>query len=83
MTVPVYAVAGTFTITVSYVSDRFVNARAFLIMMGSAISITGYAMILGSYNHHVQYGGLFLVTMGAYTCIIGVCPPLYCRRPAC
>jgi hypothetical protein len=38
-------------------------------MVMSFFGITGFAMLLGSGNPHIQYAGTFLGAMGIYPCI--------------
>lgn len=38
-------------------------------MVMSLFGITGFAMLLGSADPHVQYAGTFLGAMGIYPCI--------------
>ena len=70
-TVPPYVVSTAISIAVCYYSDR-VSHRGLFIVGAAGISIAGYAMFLGSTDHHVLYGSLFLQVIGAYT----VCPLL-------
>ncbi|KIY50207.1 MFS general substrate transporter [Fistulina hepatica ATCC 64428] len=65
MSVPPYAVAFVCALTTSYISDRF-QCRGAICIVGSILCIIGFAMFLGSYNMHVQYGSLFFSITGTY-----------------
>jgi len=64
--VPPYACSAVFAIASCYFSDSFRHRGSFVIL-SALISIVGYAMFLGSTNHQVLYGSLFLQVIGAYT----------------
>ena len=64
--VPPYACSAVFAIASCYFSDSFRHRGSFVIL-SALISIVGYAMFLGSTDHQVLYGSLFLQVIGAYT----------------
>jgi predicted MFS family arabinose efflux permease len=68
LSVPPYAVAAVVTITVGFIADR-TGKRGYCNMVMSLFGITGFAMLLGSADPHVQYAGTFLGAMGIYPCI--------------
>lgn len=49
----------------AYVSDRY-QCRGAVTVFGSVLCTAGFGMFLGSKNHHVQYGSLFLSIPGTY-----------------
>lgn len=67
--VPPWAAAFAFSMTLAYFSDKIRHRFAFI--MGSiAVGISGFAILTAVHNErHVQYGALFLVTMGTYTAL--------------
>jgi hypothetical protein len=65
--VPPWAAAFCFSMTVAYASDKARHRYGF-VLLALAVTIAGFGMLLGIHNNtHVQYGGLFLVAAGAYT----------------
>jgi sugar phosphate permease len=65
--VPPWAVAFAFSMTVATISDRL-RHRFLFVMLTIGIAIAGFAIEISVHNHRdVQYAGLFLVAMGAYT----------------
>ncbi|WWD06422.1 hypothetical protein V865_004512 [Kwoniella europaea PYCC6329] len=64
--VPPYACSAFVAVVACYMSDRLRHRGSFIVG-ASIISIIGYAMFLGSTNHHTLYGSLFLQVIGAYT----------------
>ncbi|KAJ7611778.1 major facilitator superfamily domain-containing protein [Roridomyces roridus] len=65
MSVPPFSVAFVFMMLTAYISDRY-HCRGAVTVFGSVLCLVGFAMFLGSKNHHVQYGSLFLSIPGAY-----------------
>ncbi|KAJ7063698.1 major facilitator superfamily domain-containing protein [Mycena amicta] len=65
MSVPPFSVAFVLTMITSFISDRY-QARGAMIVFCSVLIVAGFAMWLGSTNHHVQYGSLFLSVSGVY-----------------
>lgn len=65
--VPPWAAAFGFAMTVAYFSDRLQHRFLFTIFP-ICVAISGFAILISVHNNHnVQYAGLFLVAMGAYT----------------
>ncbi|KAJ7683724.1 major facilitator superfamily domain-containing protein [Mycena rosella] len=65
MTVPPFAVSAVATFAAALISD-FYKCRGAMIIVGSVICVAGFGLFLGSSNHHVQYGSLFLSIPGTY-----------------
>ncbi|KAL0958482.1 hypothetical protein HGRIS_000621 [Hohenbuehelia grisea] len=65
MSVPPFACAFVVTTIASYVSDRY-RCRGYTVIFCSILCVIGFGMFLGSTNHHVQYGSLFLSITGTY-----------------
>ncbi|KAJ7119055.1 major facilitator superfamily domain-containing protein [Mycena epipterygia] len=65
MSVPPFSVAFVLSMITAYVSDRY-QCRGAVTVFGSVLCTAGFAMFLGSKNHHIQYGSLFLSISGAY-----------------
>ncbi|KAJ6606112.1 major facilitator superfamily domain-containing protein [Mycena vulgaris] len=65
MSVPPFSVAFVLTMITAYISDRY-QCRGAVTVFASVLCIVGFAMFLGSTNHHVQYGSLFLSIPGTY-----------------
>ncbi|KAJ7490999.1 major facilitator superfamily domain-containing protein [Mycena latifolia] len=65
MSVPPFSVAFVLTMITAYVSDRY-QCRGAVTVFASVLCTIGFAMFLGSTNHHVQYGSLFLSIPGTY-----------------
>ena len=54
---------------VAYISDKLQHRFLFTIIP-ICISISGFAILLNVFtNHRVEYGALFLITMGTYTAL--------------
>ncbi|KAM0074168.1 High-affinity nicotinic acid transporter [Fusarium odoratissimum] len=65
--VPPWAAAFGFSLAVAFASDKLRHRASFAIF-AILVAIAGFAILLSVHNNHsVQYGALFLVTMGAYT----------------
>ncbi|KAF2745627.1 MFS general substrate transporter [Sporormia fimetaria CBS 119925] len=65
--VPPWAAAFGFAMTVAWFSDRFKHRFLFTIFP-ILVALTGFAILITVHdNRSVQYGALFLVAMGAYT----------------
>jgi nitrate/nitrite transporter NarK len=63
MSVPPYVVACFFTIVASYLADMF-KTRGIFMMGFQLVAITGFAMLAGSGNSHIQYAGTVLAAVG-------------------
>jgi MFS family permease len=72
--VPPWAAAFGFSLAVAYFSDKLRHRFAFAVF-AICVAIAGFATLISIHdNTSVQYGALFLVTMGAYTAMpIVVC----------
>lgn len=67
--VPPWACAFAFAMIIAFVSDK-VRHRYIFTLIPIAVSITGFAMLLGlvgAAHRHAEYAALFLVTMGTYS----------------
>lgn len=65
--VPPWACAFAFAMIIAFFSD-FARHRFAFTIFPIAISITGFAIELTVHTHpHIQYAGLFLITMGTYS----------------
>ncbi|PGH13944.1 hypothetical protein AJ79_03359 [Helicocarpus griseus UAMH5409] len=67
--IPPWAAAFGFSLTVAFLSDRLRNRFVFT-LIPICIAIAGFAILLnvtGPENRGVQYGALFLITSGAYS----------------
>ncbi len=65
--VPPWAAAFGFSMTIAFLSDRLKHRYAFA-MFAVGVCIAGLAILIKVHNHkHLQYGALFLVAGGAYT----------------
>ncbi|WWC67388.1 uncharacterized protein I206_101296 [Kwoniella pini CBS 10737] len=64
--VPPYACSAFVAVIACFLSDK-IRHRGSFIVAAAMISIIGYAMFLGSTNHHTLYASLFLQVIGAYT----------------
>ncbi|KAJ7893368.1 hypothetical protein B0H14DRAFT_2334894, partial [Mycena olivaceomarginata] len=49
----------------AWISDRY-HCRGAVTVFYSVLRTVGFAMLLGSVNHRVQYGSLFLSIPGTY-----------------
>ena len=67
--VPPWAASFVFAILVAFFSDLI--KHRFLFVLGcTAISIAGFAVLITTHhNTHLEYGALFLVTMGTYSAL--------------
>ncbi|KAJ7649725.1 major facilitator superfamily domain-containing protein [Roridomyces roridus] len=65
MTVPPFVVSAVVTLAAGLISDYY-KCRGVVIIVGSLICVVGFGLFLGSSNHHVQYGSLFLSIPGTY-----------------
>lgn len=66
MSIPPYVCACVFTIGASYFADGVKQRGIFLIGFQS-IALVGFALLAGTKNVSVQYGGLVLAAIGIYT----------------
>lgn len=65
--VPPWAAAFGFAMTIAWFSDRFRHRFLFAIIP-ICVCIAGFAILISVHNHRqLQYGALFLVAMGAYS----------------
>ncbi|PGH10127.1 hypothetical protein AJ80_07578 [Polytolypa hystricis UAMH7299] len=67
--IPPWAAAFVFSMIIAYFSDRF-KQRFIFCLFPICIAIAGFAILLnvhGIERRNIQYGALFLVTMGAYS----------------
>lgn len=65
--VPPWAAAFGFSMIIAVLSDKLRHRFGFIVF-ATCLSVAGFATLLGTYGHkHVEYGALFLVTMGTYT----------------
>ncbi|KAF2155650.1 MFS general substrate transporter [Myriangium duriaei CBS 260.36] len=65
--VPPWAAAFVFSMIVAWLSDKTRHRFAFTVM-GCCIGIAGFGILVTVHNNrHLQYGALFLVTMGTYS----------------
>ncbi|KAF2223603.1 major facilitator superfamily domain-containing protein [Elsinoe ampelina] len=65
--VPPWAVAFFFSMLMAYLSDKIRHRFAFT-MIGTAIGLVGFGILVSVTNYRsLQYGSLFLVTMGTYS----------------
>ncbi|EIM20884.1 MFS general substrate transporter [Wallemia mellicola CBS 633.66] len=66
--VPPYVVAAGVTIGVALLSD-YVQLRGPFMVLVTAISVAGYAILIGTNTNEAKYAGVFLVVMGVYPSI--------------
>ena len=64
-TVPPYACAVVVAILVAFVSDK-TNRRGIYLAAFSLLGITGFCILRWATNPNVRYGGVFLITLGAF-----------------
>ena len=65
--VPPWAAAFGFSMLVAFFSDKLRHRFLFTIIP-ICISIAGFAILITThYNHHLEYGALFLITSGTYS----------------
>jgi MFS family permease len=65
--VPPWAAAFVFSMIVAWASDKM-RHRAIFVLFSICVGIIGFAILISVHDKtHVQYGALFLVTMGTYT----------------
>lgn len=65
MTVPVYLVAATCTIVVSFLADK-ANQRGVFLLGSELVAIIGFLMLVISKNATVQYAGTFFAAAGMH-----------------
>jgi len=65
MSVPPFSVAFVLSMILAWISDRY-QCRGWVTVFSAVLCTVGFAMFLGSTNHHVQYGSLFLSIPGTY-----------------
>ncbi|KAF7323414.1 MFS domain-containing protein [Mycena chlorophos] len=65
MSVPPFSVAFVMTMITAYISDRY-QCRGWMTVFCSVLCVAGFGMWLGSTNHHIQYGSMFLSVPGVY-----------------
>jgi len=64
--VPPWATAFGFSMLVAIFSDFF-RHRFLFTLIPIAVAIAGFAILITThYNHHLEYGALFLITSGTY-----------------
>lgn len=67
--VPPTAVAWLMSVILAYVSDRF-RLRSPFVAFSLAVAITGSGILLSVHdNVHLEYGAIFLLAMGTYSCM--------------
>lgn len=67
--VPPWAAAFAFAMIIAYLSDK-TRHRFFFAIFPICVSITGFAILLAVHkNRNLEYGALFLVTMGTYSAL--------------
>ena len=67
--VPPWACSFVFALIIAYFSD-LVKHRFLFTLVTTAIAIAGFAILLSTHNNrHLEYGALFLVTMGTYSAL--------------
>ncbi|KAJ6503584.1 major facilitator superfamily domain-containing protein [Mycena sanguinolenta] len=66
MSVPPFSVALVVSVITSWISDRY-QCRGAVTVFCSVLCTVGFGMFLGSENHKVQYGSLFLSIPGIYS----------------
>ncbi|KAL8674320.1 MAG: hypothetical protein Q9168_001249 [Polycauliona sp. 1 TL-2023] len=65
--VPPWAASFTFAMVIAYFSDKVRHRFAFTIIP-ICLAIAGFGILITVHNnHHLQYGALFMVTMGVYS----------------
>jgi MFS family permease len=65
--VPPWAAAFGFSMLVAFFSDKL-RHRFLFTLIPIGISISGFAILITThYDHHVEYGALFLITCGTYS----------------
>ncbi|KAF7315002.1 MFS domain-containing protein [Mycena indigotica] len=65
MSVPPFSVAFVLTMISAYISDRY-QSRGWITVFCAVLCVAGFGTWLGSTDHHVQYGSLFLSVPGVY-----------------
>lgn len=63
MTVPPYVVACFFTVSASFIADKFMQ-RGIFILGFLALTITGFALLISSDKTPIQYTGAFICISG-------------------
>jgi len=66
MSVPPYVCACFFTITASWFADRY-RQRGIFLLGFQLVAVAGFAMLAGSGNASIQYGGTVLAAIGEKT----------------
>jgi MFS family permease len=65
--VPPWATAFGFSMLVAFFSDKL-RHRFLFTLIPICVSIAGFAILITThYNHHLEYGALFLITSGTYS----------------
>ena len=65
--VPPWACAFAFSMIIAYLSDKFKH-RFLFALIPICVAITGFGILITvHHNYHLEYAGLFLVTMGTYS----------------
>lgn len=65
MSVPPYVVACFFTITASWIADRY-KQRGIFMLGFQVVAITGFAMLASTSRPRIQYAGTILAAIGIY-----------------
>ncbi|KAG8755361.1 hypothetical protein FRC14_004120 [Serendipita sp. 396] len=65
LTVPPYILACIWSITLAYMCQRS-SRRGIWVLLSAPICIIGSSMLIGSPKRSVEYGGIFLLAMGAF-----------------
>ena len=68
LSIPPNATGFTFTLVVSYLSDRK-DIRGPFILVGCPVAIVGYVMLIGMKAPATQYAGCIVVTAGLSPCV--------------
>lgn len=67
--VPPWAVTIVFALLIAYLSDKFQNRSAFIVI-GLCLAVTGNVVLLSVHDSQkVQYAGLILYTMGIFSAV--------------
>ncbi|KAH8831300.1 major facilitator superfamily domain-containing protein [Flagelloscypha sp. PMI_526] len=64
-TVPVYITASVWSVGLAYSSFK-IGRRGIPLLITTPIAIIGLAILLGSADHHANYGAIFLVAIGVF-----------------
>lgn len=65
---PPYAVAFVLAVILSYAADKL-KTRGILMMIMTAVGITGYFMLATIEDNHTRYAGVWLIVLGLFTFI--------------